>query len=100
MRYLYTIYDNKANEIFGTMIFIQTHNAVAIRQFQDSMTAQNSILAKYPTDFDLVCLGELNPDTQHILPRWEVIMTGSALAAMMTKDADPPAPKLAVARGD
>lgn len=86
MRNIYAIVDNKAgHDPVAPMLELQMHNVVALRNFQDVMQGNNPI-AKYPEDFDLVCLGYIHPETGHIVPAYDVIMKGADMAALLKEN--------------
>lgn len=62
-RKLYAIYDTRAGDIMGQILQLQSHDAVAIRDFTDIVLGANSRLAMHPDDYALVELGEL--ETEH-----------------------------------
>lgn len=55
---IYTIRDVKSN-IFNTP-FVQTHKIGALRQFEQLVRDPQSMISKYPADFQLYEIGEFN----------------------------------------
>jgi hypothetical protein len=55
---LYTLYDKIAEE--GGPIFQAKNDAVALRNFEQAMTAQHGVM--HPEDFKLLCVGFYDSD--------------------------------------
>jgi len=72
---IYSVYDRKA--AYYLPLFTMRSNADAIRQFSEIVTGDTPI-AKYPADYDLVCLGSINLENGSIEPQYpcETIMNG------------------------
>jgi hypothetical protein len=76
IHYLYSIYDRKA--AYYLPIFQQRGHADATRQFTELVTQSDTAIAKYPADYDLVCLGQIDLETGQIAPTYpcETIING------------------------
>lgn len=81
---IYAVIDNKANDTVGRVLEVQTHNINSIRNFQEAFQTEGSIFAKHPEDFDLWCLGYIDPTTLALVPDKQLIITGTSMAAMLT----------------
>lgn len=72
-RGIYAIRDNASNSIGHQYLYLFATLAVAMRFFDDSMRAPNSILAQHPADFDLIQIGDIDEDgTIHPIHRIEM----------------------------
>lgn len=61
MKKLYSVFDSKAQS-YGP-IFGVPNDVVATREFVAVVVAKDSVINKYPDDFELHCVGEfLDPD--------------------------------------
>lgn len=58
IKQVYAVYDRVSQDVTGGLM-VFSHDAPAIRIFVDALSDANTILAKHPADFDLVCVGEL-----------------------------------------
>nr|QJB20245.1 MAG: nonstructural protein [Microvirus sp.] len=67
---LYSIYDRKA--AYYLPVFTMRSHADAERQFTEIVTASETPVAKYPADYDLICLGEIDLETGRITPTYPV----------------------------
>lgn len=74
--HLYSIYDRKAG--YYLPVFNQRGHADAQRQFTELVTNSDTPIAKYPADYDLVCLGSIDLETGSIAPTYpcETILNG------------------------
>lgn len=73
---LYAVYDEKAQTT--QPVYEQANDLVAIRDF--SMLCQNEkvdMIRKFPEDYALLCLGELDTDTGKIIPNVRQIAKAS-----------------------
>jgi len=57
---VYTLYDRKVRE-YGNLVLGQNDQAI-LRALRDGIRP-DSTMGKYPEDFDLVCVGEFDPET-------------------------------------
>lgn len=57
---VYTLYDRKVKE-YGNLVLGPNNNAI-LRALKDGMRPDTT-MGKYPEDFDLVCVGEFDPET-------------------------------------
>lgn len=75
---MYTILDTKSGVFGPLMSFLNDHTA--IRSFQEMIISRDegSLLALYPTDFTLYCIGTFDNENGSIqtLPAPNLIMTG------------------------
>lgn len=55
---LFAIRDLAAGMLTGQLMML-SHDAVAIRSFGEVCANPETLVSKYPREFDLVCLGEL-----------------------------------------
>lgn len=62
---LYTIYDKKAQEILPGIV-VNRHHAAAIRSFTDLVNQKDNIISTHPEDFDLLHVGEIDPETARV----------------------------------
>lgn len=87
---LYSVMDVKSEQ-YGPIMALH-HDAVAIREFAAAIDQPNSMIAKYPEDFELHCVGSFEPewkrfdDIRHgVLPVQghvpSVVITATALVA-------------------
>ena len=58
---LYSVYDKKANATLG--VFEQPNDLVAIRDFSMLCKKDDTPLVKFPEDYCLMALGELDQET-------------------------------------
>ena len=79
---LYTLIDTEA-QLTGP-IMQHRREAPAIRDFHSVFTLKDSQPAKYPEQFNLICLGEQDDETGQITPYTppEVVATGAEWLAM------------------
>jgi len=59
---LYALHDKKAQWL--SSFHCERSDAQASRGFADAVNAKDSVFAKYPEDFELVCLGEVEESTK------------------------------------
>lgn len=64
---LYTVYDTEAQTAIGPLI-AELRDAPAIRNFNEILSDERSILHKYPNHFRLVHLGAFDTETLEITP--------------------------------
>lgn len=67
---MYSIQDLKAN-LFSTPMFLQ-NDSVAIRNLTASFAGE-SMLVKYPNDFELFCVGEFDDHSGQVVPLMEQV---------------------------
>lgn len=81
---LYALHDKKANAL--SSFHVEKSDAVASRGFAEAVSQSNSVFGKYPDDFELVAIAEVNDSTverwDNVVPvlavdgkRYEVILT-------------------------
>lgn len=63
---LFSIYDRKAS--YYLPIFQAERDHQAVRGFTDIVTQSDTDVSKYPADFDLMCLGDMDLDTGELFP--------------------------------
>lgn len=86
MKRIYAIIDTKADALIGGLQ-LHAHEAAAVRTFGDVAADPQTMLARHPDDFELVCLGKLNDD--HTITAMEqhlVIITGAAWKAAQSRE--------------
>lgn len=76
INHLYSIYDRKA--AYYLPVFTMRSHADAQRQFTEIVTSSDTPVSKYPADYDLVCLGQINLETGQIVPTYpcETLING------------------------
>lgn len=70
--HLYSVKDAKS-QIFG-QIFSARHKSEAVRQLSVVANDGQSMLSRYPSDFELWCLGTMDETTGIITPAAEFIV--------------------------
>lgn len=83
-RNLYVIRDNVAGAAVGA-VMVQSHDAPAIRMFQDVANDERSMLHLHMADHDLLCLGAYDDEKCVIVeaePAPRMVLSGAALKAM------------------
>lgn len=63
MKFLYCVRDVKANDV-GDQVMVCRADAVAIRAFSDALSSTDprSLMAKYPDDYELICIGAMSDE--------------------------------------
>ena len=61
---IYAVYDKKAQTELG--LFEQPNDLVAIRDFSQVCTKEDSPIAKFAEDYELMCLGTIDTETGKI----------------------------------
>lgn len=64
--FIYTIYDRKAS--YCLPVFSLKSEADARRQFSEIITQSDTLVSKYPGDYDLVCIAEFDEQTGNVIP--------------------------------
>lgn len=77
---LYAVYDTKAEEVIGGVLYAFPHDAVAVRMFTDAYQAEGTTINKHPEDFELISLGTM--ENTAITPELRIVITGAALNAL------------------
>lgn len=67
---IFAVYDRKAAYYLPT--FQARTEVDAIRSFTDAIMGGETPLAKYPADYDLILLADMDTETGQITPRWPV----------------------------
>lgn len=83
---IYAAYDRKAQ--YYLPIFQTRSDAEAVRSFTDAVVSSDTNVAKYPADFDLIRLGEIDMETGQITPEWPVGLIINGLVALQAHQAD------------
>lgn len=93
---LYALNDKKAQSL--SSFHVERSDAVATRGFADAVVQSNSVLGKYPEDFELVCLCDVSQDYEGLSPleilnnvEFRVVVTARQVVDMQPK-ADPQLP--------
>lgn len=87
---LYALHDKKAKAF--SSFHVEKGDAVASRGFAEAVNSANSVLGKYPDDFELVSLCDVHDAYQgwpeRILGDFEfrVVLTAAAVVAMSVQD--------------
>lgn len=91
MKTVYAIRDRIANDLVGYYpLAVFRTDAQAVRYFGDSIAQEKSALGSHPHDYELLKLGTVDDDgTMTALGRPEVVITGTAITAMITEHAAP-----------
>jgi hypothetical protein len=63
---IFSIFDKKISA--NSVVFTALHSALAIRSLHQALTDQKTEIAKYPADFALYELGEVDMTTGRITP--------------------------------
>lgn len=81
---LFALHDKKAQALSSFAAF--KSDAVATRDFAAGVMQEGSMLGKYPDDFELVCIAELNEDTSvQADPVWPVEpLDGARMVVVVT----------------
>lgn len=83
---LYSIYDRKAG--YYLPIFQRRTDADAIREFTEVVTMGDGPISKYPSDFELCDLGQMDLDTGEILPAKNARIILNGLSCLQAAHAD------------
>ena len=81
---LYCAYDRKAQ--YYLPIFQTRTDAEAIRSFTEAVVQSESPVSKYPADYDLVCLGDMDQETGKISPYFPVHLLINGLVALQNSE--------------
>lgn len=83
MTQLYIIRDTLAQSPAGPLVVLE-HDAVAIRMFREILSDKNSMVARFASDHELLCLGSFDRTTCEIAQgEVRVVMKGEHLAAIL-----------------
>nr|QJB19867.1 MAG: nonstructural protein [Microvirus sp.] len=63
---IYSLYDRKSQ--YYLPVFNLRKDADAIRQFTEIVTSSDTLVSRYPADYDLVRLAEIDVSTGQVLP--------------------------------
>lgn len=92
MKKIYAIRDRIANELVGNsmyLLFAFRTDQQAVRYFADCILDEKSILAKHPSDYELIAVAELHESMagEIVLAdgKHHTIITGDALIAATTE---------------
>lgn len=66
MELIIALYDSKT-ELYSTPVYAKT-TGQAQRDLQEAVNGADGIIAKYPEDYRLYCLGTYNNETGEIIP--------------------------------
>lgn len=88
MKTIYAIRDTIANDLVGTqmyILFVFRTDQQAERYFADAILEPTSMLAKHPSDYELIKIGDLDDEGNIIKEHGpEVVTTGDTLIAAQT----------------
>lgn len=95
---LYALHDKKAQML--SSFHVERSDAQASRGFADAVNAKDSVFAKYPEDFELVAVAEIEESTavqsDPVWPvspmdgsRYVVVLTASQVVALRSPDIVP-----------
>ena len=62
MKRIYAVYDLVSLMIVSSVLFLEVADGPAIRSFQDAVTDPKSPFGRHPADFNLMCLGVMEPN--------------------------------------
>lgn len=86
---IYSLFDRKLKE-YGPLV-VSNNDAAVRRALIDGVPGSGSTIAKYPEDFDLMCLGLFDAETGKIVaeaPR--LVDNVGSLLPRITRDSDAP----------
>lgn len=83
---IYAAYDRKAQ--YYLPCFQQRSDAEAIRAFTEAVINSESNVSKYPAEYDLVLLGQMDMETGEITPQWPVGLIINGLVALQASQAE------------
>lgn len=82
---IFSAYDRKAQ--YYLPVFMARSEAEAIRMFTEAVTGDTQV-AKYPAEFDLVLLGDMEMETGEIFPKAPVGLVINGLVALQAAQAE------------
>lgn len=83
MTQLYIIRDTLAQSPAGPLVVLE-HDAVAIRMFREILSDKNSMVARFASDHELLCLGSFDRNTCEIAQgEVRVVIKGEVLASIL-----------------
>lgn len=71
---VYSILDRKMRE-YGSLALAPNDDA-AVRALFDGVKGSGATVEKHPRDFDLMCLGDFNPETGALVGELPVLVSG------------------------
>jgi len=83
---LYSLYDRKAG--YYLPIFQRRTDAEAVREFTEAVTMSEGPISKYPSDFELCELGQMDLDTGEIIPAKNARVILNGLSALQAAQAE------------
>lgn len=83
MKYLFSVYDKKA-DLFGPP-FLAENEGVAVRMFEQMVMAPENMVSSYPEDFTLECIGTFDPATG-VVERANIGQIATATAVMVASE--------------
>lgn len=83
---IYAAFDRKAQ--YYLPVFQQRSDAEAIRAFTEAIVSSESNVSKYPAEYDLVHLANLNIETGEVSPQWPVGLIINGLVALQAHEAE------------
>jgi len=83
---IFSLYDEKA-QVFNTPQYL-AHKGEAIRMLQTTLGAKESMMSKYPEDFNLYCLGTYDDSTGKIISNDipELVIRATELLAVQSTE--------------
>lgn len=75
IKYFYSVYDAAAQS-YSDPIVLAT-DAIAARGFQTESQNPDSVIAKFPTDFTLFCVGEFDTVSGDVSPVNRIVCRGT-----------------------
>lgn len=92
MTQLYIIRDILAQSPAGPLVVLE-HDAVAIRMFREILSDKNSMVARFATDHELLCIGDFDRETCNVHANGEprVVISGADLCASLEAEQAGPA---------
>jgi len=83
---LFAAYDRKAQ--YYLPVFQARSEAEAIRSFSEAVISSDSNVSRYPAEYDLVFLGDMDMETGEITPQFPVGLIINGLVALQAAQAD------------
>lgn len=83
---IFAAYDRKAQ--YYLPLFQSRSEAEAIRSFSEAVISSESPVSRYPAEFDLVCLGQVDLETGSITPMHPVGLVINGLVALQAAQAE------------
>lgn len=83
---LFAAYDRKAQ--YYLPVFMARSEAEAIRMFSEAVIGSDTAVSRYPAEFDLVLLGDMEMETGEIFPKQPVGLIINGLVALQAAQSE------------